>query len=109
MAKETWDLVEDNDIIIYDNEKYEIVSNTNRFDYSHVDDSESWRLYILTKKKKTKGNMEVWAIFNAVEIRYDTDYHDEDLAGTTEMLYRSDIPYDIGSEEEVFETWNELD
>lgn len=107
MAKETWDLIE-GDVLIYDKDKYEIITTSNRGGYSHVGDTESWGYYILAKKMKTKGNMEVWAIFEASEIRYDTNYYDEDLAGTTEDWYRSDTPYDIGSEEEIDETWDEI-
>ena len=108
MAKETWDLIEDN-VLIYNKDKFEVVSTSNRSGYSHFDDAESWGFYVLAKKMKTKGNMEVWAIFNAIETRYDSSYYDEDLAGTIEYWYRSDMPYDIGSEEEIEETWNELD
>lgn len=107
MAKETWDLIEDR-VLVYDKDKYEIISTSNRGGYSHFDNTESWDFYILAKKMKTKGNMEVWAIFDATEIHYDSSYYDEDLAGTTEKWYRNDLIYDIGSEEEIMEVWEKL-
>lgn len=108
MAKEMWEEI-NGDFIYYKNDKYEIISETNRYGYSHFDGAENWGFKILARKVKSKGNLETWAIFYGSETKFDYNYYDDDLAGETIYEYRSDAVYCIGSEDEIDDIWNELD
>lgn len=106
-SKETWEDI-DGKFIYFKDDKYEIISQSNRYDYSHFEDVENWGFMILARKIKSKGNLETWAIFYGSETKFDYNYWDEDLAGETVDSYRSDAVYDIGSEDEIDEIWNEM-